>query len=258
MLLGLSVGLYAQEEVSLAKMFNDGYKKATSGEYKEALSAMEKVLEKADPEADKEIIRKANIVGAKSAYAYGGKLRKAEDYEAAVEVYDKGIEMMPNYYQNHLGRSQALEGAGKVEAAIESFLKTAELTEKSSKPEVSTKADKYYRYASNMVLEAYNNDNLEAAIQYGNTYLEHHENANVHYYMANAHNDAGNPGKGLEHAEKAIETAEEVQDKYYLAKGIGLEGLGRTDEAIQAYQMVKEGDYAKQAEYRINQLQGGR
>lgn len=110
-----------------------------------------------------------------------------------------------------------------------------------------------------MIGKQYVAKNYDSTIEYGNKVLEFESVPEIHYYVSRSYTEKGEFDKALEQANKAIETgkaSESLEDKFYVAQAKAYVGLGKKAEAIQAYEMVKDGNYVEQAQYQINQLKG--
>jgi tetratricopeptide (TPR) repeat protein len=251
---GFSLGLMAQEETpSAASLYNDGLSNLKAKDYEAALGLFEQALETADPEADEQVVKLAKRNGAIAAYYVATEQRKGEEFEAAAGTYQKGIDMAPNFYANHMGLGQALEGADKPEEALTAFLKAADLAEKTKKAD---KAEKVYSKSEAMIAKAYVAKDWDRTQRMANTFLAQKETADVHYYLSGALRKSNVTDKAIEHAQKALELASEGQDKYQFGLAQAYEAAGQTSNAISAYEKITSGKYAERAQYQAKQLSG--
>lgn len=256
LLLGFTTVVNAQE--SAASLYNQGLELIKAKDYAKALPLMEQAIETADPEseADAKVIKLAKRNGAIAAYYVGNDQRKADDFAAALETYDKGIAFSPGFYANYIGRAQALEGMDKTAESVSAYIEAGDVCAKSKK---NDKAEKMYSKAENIVAVAWGDKKWDATGEYAMAFLEKKENADVHYYLAHALKEKGNAEKAVEHADKAIELAGEADaSKYYMAKAESLEALGKADAAVEAYKKVVDAKYNERAKYKINELSGGK
>jgi len=254
MFFGFSLGVMAQEDTpSAASLYNDGLSNLKGKDYESALGLFEQALEVADPEADEQVVKLAKKNGAIAAYYVATEQRKGESFEAAAETYQKGIDMAPNFYANHMGLGQALEGADQPEEALVAFLKAADLAEKTQKED---KAEKVYSKSEAMIAKAYVAKDWDRTQRMANAFLEQKESADVHYYLSGALRKSNVTDKAIEHAQKALELATEDQDKYQYGLGQAYEAAGQTSNAIAAYEKITSGKYAERAQYQAKQLSG--
>ncbi len=256
LVLPLGQTAWAQEEATAASLYNDAVAKLKAKEYEAAFDLMGQALEVADPEADAQVIKLAKQNGAIAAYYLGTTQRKADDFESALATYEKGVEYNPAFYQNIVGKAQALEGLDNKAEAIKAYL------EAGSKATAANKADKaesYVSKAGNIVAVTYGDKDYDQVVSLGNAYLEVAEDADVHYYISAALREQGNPSDALAHIEKAIEAGGSADDgKFLMTKGIILEDLNQPDAALEAYKQITSGKYADQAKGRVDALESGR
>lgn len=261
-MLGFATVSFAQEDASAASLYNDGLAKLKAKDYAAALPLMEKAIEMADPESetDAKVIGYAKQNGAIAAYYLGSDQRKDKDYEAAIETFKKGMDMNPGFYANYIGYAQALDGNGNDLEAVKAYVGAAKVAGKSAK--TKDKAEDYISAAETKVKNATIKKEYDESIALGKAYMEARGeemdtySPRFHYYYGSALKEKGEVSDALAHADKAISAAEEGEDssRYYLLKGECHQALGQKSEAIEAYQMVKTGDYKKVADYNIQQL----
>lgn len=251
---GISVA--QEEDASAASLYNDGLTKLKEKDYSAALDMMAQALEAVDStsETDMKVMALAQRNGAIAAYYSGSELRKAEDWDAAIEAYDMGISMNPDFYANYVGRAQALEGKGDDLTAVTAYIEAGKMAEKS--PKNASKAESFYGKAENFAGIAYGNKEYDKAIELAQAFLELRESADVYYYLAASQLKKGQASDALPNATKAVELAVDMDDngKFYMLKGEIHEALGQTADAIAAYQMITGGKYLERAKYQIDQL----
>lgn len=259
--LSFTVTAHAQEEsqenASAAALYNEGLAKYKAQDFAGALDLMVQAVEAADPESetDAKVIGLAKKNGAIFAYKAGTEFRKEENFEEAIKAFDTGMEFSPGFYANFIGRAQALEGAGKEVDAVSAYLKAGEVSAKSNKPD---KAEQMDKKAENMVALTFADKDWEKTAAMAESFLSMKETPDVHFYMSHALKNQGDTAKAIEHAQKAVEMAEEDKGKYLMALAESYEAAGQTSEAVEAYKQVPSGKYSERAEYKVNELTGGR
>jgi tetratricopeptide (TPR) repeat protein len=262
LMLGFATVSFAQEEATAASSYNDGLAKLKAKDYAAALPLMEKAIELADPESetDAKVIGYAKRNGAIAAYYVGGAHRKAKEYDAAIEAFKKGMDMNPDFYANYIGYAQALDGKGDDMEAVKAYVGAAGVAAKSAK--TKSKAEDYISAAETKIKNATIKKEYDESIALGKAYMEARGeevetySPRFHYYFGTALKEKGEVSDALAHADKAISALGEEDDssRYYLLKGECHQALGQKAEAIDAYKMVKSGDYKKVADYNIQQL----
>ena len=133
--LGSGVMLQAQDAATAASLYNEALEKLKAKDYAAAYPLLQQALEIADPEkeTDAKVIDLSKKNGARATYSLGSAARKAKEYDKAIEYFNTGIEWMPDYYANHLGLAQSLEGKGDLPAALNAYVKAADLTAQAGK-----------------------------------------------------------------------------------------------------------------------------
>ncbi len=255
LVLSLAATANAQEEISAANLYNQGLEQLKAKNYGEALPLLEKAIEVADPEADAKVVELAKRNGAIAAYKVGSDLRKEDDFAAALKAFDTGIEFAPGFYANYIGRAQSLEDSGEEVEALKAYLKAADVSEKGKKAD---KAEQMYAKAENMVAVAYGDKKWDETVALANAFLESSETPDVHYYVAAALKGSGNTAKAIEHAQKAVESAEGDKSKYLMVLAESYEQAGQTSEAVEAYKQVTDSKYAERAKFKVDELSGGK
>lgn len=243
-----------------AAQLNQGTQYRNDKDYQSALESYIAAMEIAEEAGNEKIMNIATANGTRVAYVLGNNLKKAEDFEAALEAFQKGISLDTVFYKNYIGEAQVLEEQGKVAASVKAYLKAGELCGVSDEAEVAEKAEKMYSKAENMIAVAGSNDEWEVVEAASKAYLEERDpNAEIHYYLSKAKQGQNQLNEAMAHADKAIEmAADAMDDKYYMRKAEVLEAQGKTQEAIDAYKKVSDAKYKERADYKVNELEGGK
>lgn len=262
LLLVFSFTLSAQEDPSAAAIYNDALAKMKEKDYAAAFPLFEEAVAKADSTSDtgKKVISLASKNGTSCAYRLGTAERKAKNYDAALEYFDKGIVMNDSYFGNYLGRAQALDGQGTdIPAAIQAYVVAGDQAMATSNNK--DKAPALYRKAQNFSAVSYiKEDDFESAVTYADLYMEARPEGNDAYIAAYYKAAALNKLEKNEDALPAIQAAvaalpeDEDGDKYHLLHGLVQQALGNTEEAISAYELVAGDKYKAAAQSRIDAL----
>lgn len=241
-------------EATAVSLYNEGLALLKEKKYTEGYDIMMQALEKAQVDENEQVIGLAQKNGAVAAYSAGNDMLKAKDYENAIVYYTSGTELNPGYSSNFIGLGRVNEAQNEKAKAVEYYLKAAEVA---SGNENEKKVDEAYARARLVVGKLFASKDYADAIANGSAFLAQNEDPEVYYYVSRCKTEEKDYEGALADAEKAIEVGiatEKLEDKFYVAKGLALESLGRKAEAIEAYKMVKAGDYKEQAEYKIQQL----
>jgi tetratricopeptide (TPR) repeat protein len=252
----LMIGTVAAQDKTAASVYNQGLAMLKEKNFDAGLPLMEEAITLAETEENEKVTKLAKKNGSVAAYNVGNTKRKAKMYEEAMVAFDKGIEMNPEYPSNFFGKAQVLEAQGEDLEALKMHLVAAGKYIESGK---NSRGDKIINKAKNDVGRAYVGKNYDLAISLGTAFLESQDNAEVHYYLAQAYSENGDNDTALMHADKAItvssaEEDPETKDKYFYAKGTVLENLGKNSDAIEAFKMITGTKYKKNAEHKIQKL----
>ncbi|GLR16142.1 tetratricopeptide repeat protein [Portibacter lacus] len=243
-------------EASAASLYNDGLALLKEKKFAEGYDFMSKALEKATADEDEKVIKLATKNGAVAAYSAGNAALKAKNYDEAMTFYQNGADMNPEYSSNFIGKGKVLNAKGDKVGAVEAYIAGAKVAKAAGDEKKVTEAKKRSKQAVGKLFAA---KKYADAIKAGKFVEEFENMPEVMYYVARCQVEEKDFQGALETAEKSIEAGKatgKIEDKFYVAKGLALEGLGKKSEAISAYKLVKEGDYKEQAEYKIKELGG--
>lgn len=240
-----------------AAALNQATELRNAKDYAASLEAYLEAMKIGEESGSDKVVNIARANGTRVAYVLGNDLKKSEDFEGALGAYRKGIMLDSTFYKNFLGEAQALEEADEVAASVKAYLKAAKLCEADEDEEVVAKAEKMFSKAENMIAVASSNKKWEATADAANVFLEEQgDNAEVYYYLSQAQQGQNQLADAMTHIDKAIELASD--DKFYMQKAEVFEALGNTQEAINAYKKVSDNKYKERADYKINELEGGK
>ena len=269
-LLGVFTFVNAQDAPSAASLYNDGLAKLKAKEYTDALSLLEQAIESADTDADEKVLKLAKRNAAFAAYYVGNELRKGEQFDEAIETYNKGISYMASIYNNYTGLAQAYEGKGENVEAVKAYVKAADMTKKQGEASIEKgkeergqklidRSEKLANKAANFSAKAYSSKDYEDAINTAKAFLDVRDHAGAYYYLAMSLKSTGKNSDAVEYINKAVELADDAdKSKFYFGKGQIHEALGQKSEAIAAYKLVTDAKYSERAKYNADKLSGGR
>ena len=250
----LWVGTISAQEKSVASIYNEGLALLKDKDYAGGLLLMEEALAKAGPD-DEKVVGLAKKNGAIAAYNAGNAERKNGAHDAALEMYNKGIELNPENSSNYEGVARTYEAQGMIPDAVKAYL-TAGM--KGMEEGKTDRAESRMKKAQTIVGKLFVAKTYEEAIAAGEAFTSmKDDDSEVHYYLSRSFAESGNSEKAVEHADKAVMLAGETGvDKYFYAQATQLEALGRKADAVAAYKKITGEKYKKQAEYKISQLEG--
>lgn len=256
MVIGLSTTMTAQDATA-ASLYNKALASLKAKNYEEGLPQLEEALKVAEAAGDEKVTRLAKKNGAKAAYNLGSAKRKAKAYDEALTLFNRGIELNPEYSANYMGIAQAMEGKGKKVEAVKGYLTAADFYVKNEKAD---RAAQLVKKATNIVGKLYSAKDYPTAIAAGKAHLEMKETQGAHYYVAKSMEKQKDNANAVAHINKAVELAtasgKAVPDKYYWAQGNILEATGDKSSAAAAYKKISGEKYKANAEFRIKEIEG--
>ena len=257
LLLSFTFSVMAQDAATATSLYNKGLASLKAKDYETGYPQIEEALKAAEAEGNEKVVGLAKKNGAKAAYNLGAQKRKAKAFDEALTLFNRGIELSPDYSSNYMGRAQALEGQGNKKEAVAAYLEAADLSTKAGKAD---RAAKLAKKAGSIVGKLYSAKDYAAAIEAGKAHLEVKESQTVHYYLAKSMEKQKDNANAATHIAKAVEMAEAsgtaVPDKYYWAQGNILEATGNKANAVAAYKKITGEKYKANADYKITELGG--
>lgn len=242
----------AQDEATPASLYNDAVASLKAKEWHKGYDLLLQALDAADPEEDEQIVSLANKNLGIASYYAGNDDRKGDELDAALEKYNKGIEVSPGFYANYIGKAMVLNEQGDDAGALSAYIKASNAAEKGGKAD---KAVELKDKATIFVSRAYSAKEWDKTLELANMFNENGESEDVYYYMSRAYKGKGDHQSALDFATKAIELGGEGKDgRNYFAQAEAYEELGNTSAALEAYKKVPAGTYAETAKYKLDQL----
>lgn len=269
----------AQEnsETAYKKKFNEALKTAKSGQqamqsgnngqaleqFDAAIPMLVEASNMASEAGDDEVARKAKYIGSQLAYTGGRIAVKQENFEAALERFEQGIEMYPDYAKNYRARGLALKKMDQLDDAMESYAQAIEIGNENGDYETANKAEQsirqHYLFLASQELSSENPTESQAdqALTHLNELQEYVEpTADVYYYMAVAHEVKGNYSQAVSLADQALEQHNGSRSdaaKIYFVKGEALINSGDTSGACSTFENATYGDFKARAEHYLEQ-----
>jgi tetratricopeptide (TPR) repeat protein len=256
LLTAFSVSFINAQDESTASVYNSGLALLKAKNYQDGLVSMQKAYEMATEEGNEQIMSLASKNGAIAANNVGNKQRKVKAYDKAIEAYNKGIELNPEYSSNYEGVARCLESKKDLVNAVKFYIQAGE---RAIVEENDERAESRFKKAEVLVGKTYVSKDYDTAIEMARSYIVAKPgNADVNYYLSRALSEKGESEEALVFMDKAIELGGEEVDKFNFYKAELLEALGRNGEAAEAYKLVSDKKYKAQADYRISQINGSK
>ncbi len=239
-----------------AEKYNEGRAFLKEKDYESALATFIETKEIADAAGDKSTAARAENYIFRLYYNAGLQHKRSGDLETALEYFEKGISMNPTYFKNYKGRATVYQEKGDEAAAMEAFIKTAEVASEAGELEERSKA---LKQAEGFVAKSVQAEDYKKVVENGNVYLQFSETANVHYYLANAYNALGKYQNALVHAEKALELdkgSRASKAKIHFEMGESYKNTGQYQNAVQAYSEAAYGEFKQRSEHEMELISG--
>lgn len=245
------------QDPEAAKAYNEGIRLYKEKDLNGAQQAFQRAVELANAAGDEQTAGKAKNVAGQLHYSIGITKMKQGDEVGAMASFDAGIAARPGDHKNYKGKALLLKKQGKIEEAIEAWLKTAEVANNAG--EIG-EAKRAIVQAEGFAATAMQNEEYDNVIAYGNMFLEQEETANIHFYLAATYNKKAQHQPAVEHALKALEMEKNRGEHAKIAyeAAVAYEGMAQFDKAVEFYQRAAIGPYKASAEHKIEQLGGGR
>jgi len=160
----------------------------------------------------------------------GGALGDLGRHDEALEMFDKAIEINPQFDKAYYNKGLALGNLGRCEEAIEMFDKTIEINPQDAKA-----------YYNKGVILGKLGRHEEAIEMFDNAIEIDPQNVSAYLNKGSALGDLGRQEEAIAIYDKAIEINPQDADVYY-NKGVALGDLGRYKEAIEMFDKAIEID----------------
>ncbi len=239
---------------SAAAMYNESLASLKAKDFQAGYDKTKAALAAAKAEENEQIIGLATKNLAKAAYYLGQKKLKDKSVDEAMKLFEEGIATNPEFPGAYKGKASGLAAKGQSVEAINTYFKSAELSEKAGK---AKSAAKTIKKAASVVSKLYSSKDYAKTIEAGKAFLAVNDDSHkVHYYMAKSHQKQKGYATALTHINKAVEQAgDKAKDKYFWAQGNIAEKAGKKSAAIAAYKKITDAKYKENAEFKIKELQ---
>lgn len=247
----LFTGLSYAQEKTAAGVYNEGLGLLKAKNYEDGYKLMEEALKLAEAGENEKVIGLAKKNGATAAYNMANAKRKAGANDEAMTLYERGIELNPDYASNYRGKAMVLEGKGNLDEALTTYLKAGDMYVTDKK---DSKAKEIFKKTQNMVGKKYIAKEYETAISLAKVHIEKKPTAEVYYYMGKSQLAMNKMEDALKNIDMAISSSTKAEDKYFDAKATILEKQGKNAEAVAEYKKITGEKYKARAEQKIKTL----
>ena len=186
--------------------------------------------------------------------SYGNSYYKKEEYEKAIEKFNKALQVKPDYIKAVYGLGivyKKQDDLDKMKETMDKAIAMGGEGDKTAAKAKSVAGTAFFNAGATALQEGANQkafDYLSSATQYKES------DPKTYYYMAVASNNLSKWDDAITAANKAIELGcEEPSDAHFMV-GQAFEGKGDKTAACGAYKKVTSGDNAAAAKYQITQV----
>ena len=224
----------------------------------ETIEQLEKAEETAVKFGDAKTQQKVEKTIPKLYYAMGVNHYKADEFEKAIEYYNKAIQFNGGFSDPILGLALSYEKMEDYEKMLEYLAKTIEVAKKTNdngKAEDALKKAKGYLMRNGD--EAQKAEKFDDAVKYFSRVLEFDENdGSIYYVLAINYNSLKNWDKAIENANIAVEKGNGTIDSagVYYQLGVAYQGKGSNAEACESFSKALSGSYKAAAEYQMKEV----
>lgn len=258
---------FGQDEQEYKRVYNSAIEAAKAKNYSEAYELYEQAATLAEQAGDQNVVQSSNRVLAQLDFAFSQRFLKQENYEQALGQAEQGIAHNPDYAGNYYSKGLALKNLDRIDEAMAALSQAIEVAEANTDRRIGTLAenairDQFTFMASSALTR--NGENVrradaEEALEHL-TKLEEYSidaDADVYYYMAEAHAALGNYDQAVTMADQALEVhrgSRTDKAKIYLIKGEALMNQGESSGARAALENALFGQYRQRAQYLLEEL----
>lgn len=235
------------------KHAGDVYK---GGDVDAAIEAFSEAKAIAEQNGESSLAQKSGNVMMKLFNNMGTKQFKAEQYDAAIEMYDKALAINSNYDAAVFNKAEALNKQGKRNESIAELDKARQIGESTGRSSISRKATRkaaeYLIYWGTTAIEKENYTEAENYLSQAVIYDA--ENSDAYYRMAELANKRGNYDTAIDNANTALEFekgSKTAKAKIYFELGLAYQFKGQKDSACDAFKNASFGSFKASAEHKI-------
>ena len=223
-----------------------------------ALEQLEIAKEKANEYFDKNTQARVERIIPQLYNQMGNTEYRNENFEKAVEFYNKAIEVKTNYPDPYLGIALSHEKQENYEGMLEFLKKTIEVSKSANDRKKEESAiNKAKGYLLRKGDEAQKGKSYDESIEFFEKTLEFDKTDGfVYYVLANNYAELKQWDKVIENGNLALENKTETVDEagVYYQMGTAYKNQGDTANACSAFNNALSGTYRANAEYQINEV----
>ena len=222
------------------------------------LEQLEKAQETAHSYGDRKTLGRVETIIPQLYNQMGNTEYRADNFEKAINYYEKAIGIKTDYSDPYLGIALSMEKQENFDGMLEYLRKTMDVSLQTND---RNKADDAQKKAKAYLLlkgdEAQKVKSFEEAISYFKKALEFDElDGTIYYVLAVNNSELKEWEKVIEFSKLALEKANGNLDEagIYYQMGVAFQNQGDTTEACQAFTNALSGAYRAAAEYQMKEV----
>lgn len=251
----------AQDDANTKQQLQKAWKAAqaalNNNNLQETASHLEDVIDLAEQLENDDLVQTARSNLVKIRQNAGNQLLQQENYSAAIQQFDSGIEFAPDYAANYFLKGLALKRQGNPEEAMTWYRRAIDVAQESGDPTIVSKAQ---TNMATIFLEranaAFQQENFQESITHldsAQTYIDF--GAQHMFYYARAHNGLANWQESLNYANQGLETVnqsnQQLTSNLNYMRGVALKNLGQLTDACSVLETVSAGPFQQNAQYEL-------
>lgn len=227
-------------------------------EMKAALEQLEKAKETAAKYFDKNTLGRVERIIPQLYNQMGNTEYRDENYEKAINYYNKAIDVKNTYPDPYLGIALAYEKQENFEEMLTFLKKTIEVSNAANDKEKEESASKKAKgYLLRKGDEAQKAKNFNESIEFFKKSLEFdNTDGTIYYVISGNYAELKEWDSVIEYGKLALENTTDAVDEagVYYQIGTAYQNQGNTDQACAAFNNALSGTYRAAAEYQIKEV----
>lgn len=224
----------------------------------EAIEAFRQTKDVAEKYGDNQTQQRAEGIITKLLYNKSLLQYQTQNYQEALTILDKVIERDSNYAKAYYQKgivTKKMNPEEFQEDVISYFDKAIEVGEKTNDSQIVSRAKQAAH--DNLLYQggkSTDNENYDRALELLNRALEYDSSADLHYRLAEAYNKTQQWQKAINHSQEALalETGGKTDKaKIYFELANAYQGLGKKEEACNAFSNAAYGEFKSSAEHQM-------
>ena len=250
---GIDLKLKAEQQLP-STYYNIAKNHYEAKEYNEAIANFDLAAQWADQMGEEKTADAARTYLAGIYTAVGNSDYKKEEYDKAIEDYNKALSYKPDYFKAYYSMGLTYKKQDKLaemQAAMDKVIEMAPAGDNTAEKARDVTATTFLNEGA----IALQNGAYDKAVSNLTTSIAYNAGEPLaHYYLALAYNGTSDYDSAITSANKAIEAGLENSGDAWFAIGQAYEAKGNNTSACDAYKKVNNGPNVQAAKYQVEQV----